>query len=182
MGLIAILLLCVFYLGLIIIIYEYYMLFSSKDEYTKQELKGVITGIPDHWMPLLSQFRLFPIYALTSLIVGILIPLLSYNWFFQSSIFSILLFIILPQVRRSYEPMKVTITDSIWDTIAAALSEYHEIMIVFFSIGTVASLTYCWIANRELSFLWFFVNAIIICVIIFFILVSIDKENNKDNR
>ncbi|HOE21543.1 MAG TPA: hypothetical protein PKJ69_11355, partial [Spirochaetota bacterium] len=92
------------------------------------------------------------------------------------------LFIILPQVRRSYEPVKVTITDSIWDIIAAALSEYHEIMIVFFSTGTVASLTYCWIANRELSFLWFFVNAIIICVIIFFTLVSIDKENNKDNR
>ncbi|HOT20043.1 MAG TPA: hypothetical protein PLX22_08855, partial [Spirochaetota bacterium] len=70
MGLIAILLLCVFYLGLIIIIYEYYTLFSSKDEYTKQELKGVITGAPDHWMPLLSQFRLFPVYALASLIVG----------------------------------------------------------------------------------------------------------------
>ncbi|HOJ27549.1 MAG TPA: hypothetical protein PL059_00590 [Spirochaetota bacterium] len=177
MGLLSIMLLCIFYTILIVIVYEYYKLFNSKDEYTKQELKQVVFLIPDHWIPLLSKFRLYPVYALTSLVFGILIPLLSTNWFFQSSVLCILLFIILPQIRRSYEPMKVTVSDSFVDTVATALSEYYEIILFFFSTGTLSSLTYTWVTEKELSFLWFMVNAIIICIIMFFMLASLDKEN-----
>ena len=180
MGLLSIFLLCIFYTGLIVIVYEYYKLFNSKDEYTKQELKQVVFLIPDRWIPLLSKFRLYPIYTLVSLIIGILIPLLSTNWFFQSSVFCILFFIILPQIHRTYEPMKVTVSDSFIDTVAAAISEYYEIILFFFSTGTLSSLTYTWVTEKELSFLWFLFNAIIICAIMFFMLASIDK-NDKGN-
>lgn len=177
MGLLSIILLCIFYASLIVIIYEYYKLFNAKDEYTKQELKQVVFLIPEHWIPLLSKFRLYPIYALVSLIFGILIPLLSTNWFFQSSVFCIILFIVLPQIRHSYEPMKVTVSDSFLDTVAAALSQYYEIILFFFATGTLASMTYTWVTEKELSFLWFMFNIIIICAIMFFMLASLDKEN-----
>ncbi len=177
MGLLSIVLLCIFYTIIIVIMYEYYKLFNSKDEYTKQELKQVIFLIPDHWLPLLSKFRLYPVYALLSLVFGILIPLLSTNWFFQSSVFCILLFIILPQIRRSYKPMEVTVSDSFYDAVAAAISHYYEIIIFFYSSGTLSSLTFTWITEKDLSFLWFLFNAIIIYSIMFFMLASMDKEN-----
>ncbi len=177
MGLLSIILLCIFYTALIVIVYEYYKLFNAKDEYTKQELQQVVFLIPDHWIPLLSKFRLYPVYALVSLVIGILIPLLSTNWFFQSSVFCIILFIILPQIRRSYEPMKVTVSDSFIDTLASAISEYYEIILFFFSIGTLSSLTYTWVTEKELSFLWFMFNVIIISAIILFMLASLDREN-----
>ncbi|MCX8125047.1 MAG: hypothetical protein N3F66_12920 [Spirochaetes bacterium] len=182
MGLVSIILLCIFYCSLIVIVYEYYKLFNAKDEYTKQELKQVVFLIPDHWIPLLSKLRLYPIYAFVSLIFGIVIPLLSTNWFFQSSIFCIILFIILPQIRRTYEPMKVTVSDSFMDTVASALSEYYEIILFFFSLGTLSSMTYTWVSEKELSFLWFLFNTIIICAIMFFMLASLDKENVYDSN
>jgi hypothetical protein len=76
--------------------------------------------------------------------------------------------------------MKVTVSDSFIDTVAAAISEYYEIILFFFSSGTLSSLTYTWVTEKELSFLWFLFNAIIICAIMFFMLASIDK-NDKGN-
>jgi hypothetical protein len=73
--------------------------------------------------------------------------------------------------------MKVTVTDSFVDTVAAAISEYYEIILFFFSSGTLSSLTYTWVTEKELSFLWFLFNAIIICAIMFFMLASIDKDD-----
>jgi len=73
--------------------------------------------------------------------------------------------------------MKVTVTDSFVDTVAAAISEYYEITLFFFSSGTLSSLTYTWVTEKELSFLWFLFNAIIICAIMFFMLASIDKDD-----
>lgn len=177
MGLLSVIVLCIIYTSLIVIVYEYYKLFNSKDEYTKQELKQVLFFIPNRWIPLVSKFRLYPIYALVSLIIGILIPLLSTNWFFQSSVFCILFFIILPQIHRTYEPMKVTVSDSFIDTVAAAISEYYEIILFFFSTGTLSSLTYAWVTEKNLSFFWFMLNAIITCTIMFFMLASIDKDD-----
>src|SRR6056297_661362 len=167
-----------------LLVFHYFQLFRSKEQYTRDELKNVIPSIPRYWDSLLQRYYLpgFIFSLVVSSVLGLLFPSIALNWFFQSAIIFIVLFIVLPYVKSYRENIMVTSSDNIGDIFSNVFTRYTEVILFGFGAGTFSSMTYQWTSHKELSFLWFLVNAAAILIIMVKILVDVSSIKEEKNN
>lgn len=168
MDIIVVVLIYFVYLFLLIFINYYLNLFTSKGEYTQDELKNVFPYFKDSWDTIRSKYALssFFLFLIFSSIVGIVIPLLTINWFFNSSILFIVVFFTFPYIKSYFEDRMVTESEDYRDNFANIFAKHSEIITIGFGIGLGSSMTYVWRNNIEVNSIWFLINFIVLSVLL----------------
>jgi hypothetical protein len=168
MDIIIVVIIYLVYLFLLIFINYYVNLFSSKGEYTQDELKSVFPFFKDSWDVIQSKYSLsyFFLFLILSSVIGIIIPLLTINWFFNSSILFIVVFFTFPYIKNYFEDRMVTESDDYRDNYANIFAKHSEIVTIGFGIGLGSSLIYMWRNNIEINSIWFLINIIILTILL----------------
>lgn len=157
----------------------YANLISTKDQYTKEELLKVFPYLEESRKKLSDKYP-FPKYLIilgAASLFGMLFPLLSSGMFFNSAILFIVLYLLTPIMTEHIESTKVNSSSEPMDEIANHFSAYAGIILLGFGAGTGTSLMYNWAQKKELGFLWFMFNLIIIVVLG---VMTINKELKEE--
>ena len=165
------------FLSVLIVMNYYINLWKSKNEYTKDEIKDVFPHFLSFLKIIGSQYSPVPflVLLLLSSLLGFLIPYIP-HWFFYSSIILIVMFLVFPIITNSIEQSKVMAAGDMKDIAANIFAKHSDIIIIGFGTGLGSSLIFRWGSLKEISFLWFLVNIIIISIIIELTLI---KSFNK---
>ncbi len=160
---IEILLIYIVYLVIVILSSYYVNLYISKDQFTKDELKEILPYLSKFWTRITGNYSILilGIVIIVSSFLGIIIPMLSNNWFFNSSILFVIMYLTFPLAKRNFDKAKVTTGGDISDTIVNIFAKYYTIILIGFGTGTATALMYNWGAYRIIHFLWFVINFII---------------------
>ncbi len=158
----------IIYLFIIITGYYYIDLIITRDEFTKNDLKSIGPYYKKIWSNIQERFSLpvMFLFLAGSALIGLLIPLFTYNWFVNSSIIFAVVFVVLPITKKYFEESQVTATENALDTSANIFIKYAEIIVFGFGAGTAATVMYNWGSSREINFIWFLINIIIITVLL----------------
>ncbi len=157
----------VFVLFLLSVAY-YVSLISSKDVYTREEIASVLPYISGSIGKLAEKYSAggFLLVFLLSALVGVSIPFLANNLFFNSCALFAILYLVLPIVRERFASARVAASEYYRDDIANFIAKYAGLVVVGFGSGNGAALMYVWATTRELGFLWLLLNLSILCVLL----------------
>lgn len=152
----------IFYIITVAVALYYYTLFSSKDQYTRDELKDVLPFLIDFFRKffLSGSFTGIFLILIISSLIGMIIPAISNHWISNSVIFSLILFFAMPIVKNHYEQIQVSTSESYSDTIVNVFVKYSLTITAGFIAGYGSMLVYNWAKVPEISFLWFLPNII----------------------
>ncbi len=158
----------IIFILVVIVAYYYSSLIMSKEQYTRDELKGVVTFLPKFLGKISEKysFVMFFITMILSSLIGMLPAAVSYHWFANSAILFGAVFAGLPVLKKNFEESRVTESVSYSDTAANFVLKYNESLIFGFGIGAGSMLISNWGSSREISFLWFILNLVIITVLL----------------
>lgn len=168
MNIFVLILLYVVYVFFLVVVSYYVNLFTSKQEYTQEELKNVFPYFSHTWDVISSKYStlsFFVILVLSS-VLGILLPFISKNWFLNSSILFIVVFFTIPYLRNYFEDRMVTESDNYLDNYVNIFVKHSDLITLGFGIGLGSALTYVWRNNVEISTIWFLINIIIVTVLL----------------
>lgn len=162
------LLIYIIFILVVIVAYYYSSLIMSKEQYTRDELKGVIYFFPVFLNKVSEKYSFVMFFAtmLGSSLIGMFPAAVTYHWFANSAILFGAVFAGLPVLKKNFEATRVTESESYSDTAANFILKYNEPLIFGFGIGAGSMLISNWGSSREISFLWFILNLIIITVLL----------------
>jgi hypothetical protein len=166
------------YTALILIANYYINLFSEKEEYTREEIKNIFPHITFCIEKIGSRYSFSTMIlclAISSLI-GMLFPLSSSHWFIQSAVLFTIIFFMFPIIKKNIEETRVNSSDSYSDSFANFFAKHTDIISFGFGMGFGSSFMYVWASNKELSFLWFILNIVIISIMLEFTVQKMIKE------
>ena len=168
---------------LLIILGNYYVhLFTSKEQYTREEIKNVTPYLLKCWNTVRHySLSMFLLLLLLSSFIGAMMPLIFQNWFFNSSIIFVPIFFFLPYLKKNYEQAQVTTPDDYSDAIVNIFVKYCDVLIVGFGLGLGAMLIYNWAVFKLVHFIWFFINIVAVTVLIFISIRNVQKRWKKFN-
>ncbi len=151
------------YLLIIFVIAYYARLISTKTEYTRQELTDIspLVQAVRGRMTMKYSASFVVILMLISSLMGILFSNIP-HWFFQSALLTLVLFIVLPQVQKRYQDRMVIDSGEVADTVANIFAKYCEFIILGYGTGFGAGFMYYWSTSREMFFLWFALNILVV--------------------
>jgi hypothetical protein len=140
----------------------------SKEQYTREELKGVIYFFPVFLGKISEKYSFVMFFAtmIAASLIGMLPPAVTFHWFANSAILFGIVFAGLPVLKKNFEASRVTESESYADTAANFVLKYNESLIFGFGIGAGSMLISNWGSSREISFLWFLLNLVIITVLL----------------
>jgi hypothetical protein len=175
---IEILLIYIVFLSILILGSYYVDLYLSKDQFTKEELKDVLPYLLKLWRKVSHSFSmlLLAVILAVSSLLGILFPMVSQNWFLNSSIIFLTMFFSFPVLKRNFDKTTVTVSGSYADTAMNIFVKYHNIILVGFGAGTASGLIYNWGAFKAVHFLWFLVNLIVLSILTGMVIKNILHE------
>ena len=164
----VLILLYVVYVFLLVVVSYYVTLFTTKEEYTQEELKNVFPFFSYTWEVVSSKYSLLSFFVILviSSVLGMIVPFISKNWFLNSSILFIVIFFTVPYLRNYFEDGMVTESDNSLDTYANIFVKHSDLIVLGFGIGLGSALTYVWRNNVEISTIWFLINIIIVTVLL----------------
>ena len=153
--------------SLLIIVNYYIHLFTTQDQYTRDELKNIFPYFNEISQTLQSKYSIFYLLLLSIVpsLIGIALPLLFNNWLINSSILFIIIFSTFPYLKSNFEKTKVTASDDYRDNFANIFAKHTEIITLSFGAGFGSSLIFVWGYTKEFSFIWFLINIVIIAVL-----------------
>lgn len=166
------------YLFLILAGYYYINLFISKEQYSKDELKNILPYFSQLWNKISSSYSILTlcIILLVLSIIGILIPMVSSHWIFNSSILFVVLFFVLPYLKKHYEKAQVAESDQYSDTVVNIFIKYTSIVLIGFGTGLGCALIYNWRSLININSLWFLLNIIVVSILLGITLNNLMKE------
>lgn len=178
MSLLFLLLVYFVYVLFLFVIHYYTDLISSKDQYTKEELSNILPAVVENWKVLSAMYTPsgMLIGLAASSIIGLLIPFISSNWFVNSSILVIVLYLVIPFIKEQIDSSMVHSSDNIADSVVNFFSKNAVIILLGFGSGTGASLMYNWAQKKDIPFLWFLVNLVAVTVLMEILLKKELKE------
>ncbi len=167
MALLNILIVYAVYLILVFVIAHYVNLFSSKSEYTRAELTDLkpLAGTVKKKLEMKYSPAFVIVSMLITSLVGLLFSLVE-HWIFQSALVAVLLFVIIPMVQKYIMDRMVIASDSSIDTFANIFAKYCNFIILGYGAGYGAGLMYYWSMTREMLFIWFALNIVVVTVIL----------------
>ncbi len=167
MALVNILIVYAVYLAIVFIIAHYADIFRSKTEYTRAELTDLkpLAGTVKKKL----EMKYSPVFVIVIMLIASLIGLLFSHiehWIFQSALLAVLLFIIIPVAQKYVLDRMVVTSDSSMDTFANIFAKYCHFIILGYGTGYGAGLMYYWSMTREMLFIWFALNIVIVTVLL----------------
>jgi hypothetical protein len=154
---------------IILLLGSYYVnLYLSKDHFTKEELKNVVPFLTQSLKKVMNShsMSIMIILLFVSSLLGILVTMLSENWFLNSSIIFIVMFLTFPLAKKNFDKVKVTIGGSYADTAINIFSKYYNFLLIGYGNGTASALMYNWGVYKAVPFLWFLINFIVISILL----------------
>lgn len=142
----------------------YIHLFTSQEHYTRDELTSIVPFLFRYWTRLSashSSFLVLVVFFACSF-AGMLLPMVSDGWFLNSSILFIVMFFVLPLLKKNFDKALVTTGGDFSDTAANMFSKYQQFIVIGFGCGTGTALMYNWGARDIINFPWFILNFIIL--------------------
>lgn len=167
MALLNILIVYAVYLVIVFIIAYYVELFRSKSEYTRQELTDLkpLAGTVKKKMEMKYSPLLVVIIMLIASIIGLLFSHIE-HWIFQSALVAVALFFVIPLAQKYIMDRMVIASDSSMDTFANIFAKYCNFIILGYGTGYGAGLMYYWSMTREMLFIWFALNILVVTVLL----------------
>lgn len=167
MALLNILIVYAVYLVLVFVIAHYAGIFSSKSEYTRDELTDLkpLAGTVKKKL----EMKYSPVFVIIIMLIASIIGMLFSHiehWIFQSALVVVLLFIIIPVVQKYIMDRMVVASDSSMDTFANIFAKYCNFIILGYGTGYGAGLMYYWSMTREMLFIWFALNIVVVTVLL----------------
>ncbi|MCX7679382.1 MAG: hypothetical protein N2316_09190 [Spirochaetes bacterium] len=178
MALLNILIVYIIYLILVFLIAHYVNIFSSKTEYTRDELTDLSPLAETVKRKLEMKYSPFFVIAIMLIcsMVGLLFSHIE-HWIFQSALIPALLFVILPILRKNIMSQMVIASDSTLDSAANIFAKYCHFIILGYGSGYGTGLMYYWSMTREMLFLWFAVNLVGVTVLLVITAIRIVHES-----
>ena len=170
--------LCSIYLILIVLGYYYANLFVTQDQYTKEELKNLLPYLKELWSKIGDKYPV-PVFLsvlIISTFFGIVIPMFFRHWIANSSIFFVILFFILPFVKKYLEKSQVAESENYSDTISNIFIRYMDIIIIGFGTGLGSALIYNWRDLPGIYSPFFLINIIIISIFLGYTVKNLLKD------
>ncbi len=150
---------------LLIIIGSYYAdLFASKDEYTKEDFKMILPSIMTMARRIQGGYTV-TVFIVTS-VIGMAVPLLSANIVVNSSLLFLVVYLLLPLVKKQLDKAKVINTESYSEKFLNNLMSISDVLIIAFGFGTGTGLIYSWSVLNTIPFLWFLLHLSIIILLL----------------
>ncbi len=173
--------LCVVYLFIVLVGVYYFTLLTMKDNYTKDEFKNVLPFFRKSWEKVSSDYPvpLFLSILVISVFFGVVIPMIFRHWVTNSSIFFVLLFFLLPVLKKYLEKSQVAESKSFSDNLSNLFIKYMDIIIIGFGTGLGSALIYNWRDLPEIYSPFFLINLIIISLFLGHIVKNVLKEGEK---
>jgi predicted ABC-type exoprotein transport system permease subunit len=170
--------LCILYLAFILVGVYYFNLITQKEQYTRDELKNVIPFFKESWKKVSSDYpaSLFLSILVISAFFGVVIPMIFRHWVTNSSIFFVILFFILPLVKKYLEKSQVAESKSYSDNLSNLFIRYMDIIITGFGTGLGSALIYNWRDLPEIYSPFFLINIIIISLFLGHTVKNVLKE------
>lgn len=106
------------YLVMLILGTYYVNLYLSKDNFTKDELKDVLPYLTKLWATVTTKYSMSIMLICLGVasLVGALLPLLSQNWFLNSGIIFIVMFLSFPFAIKNFNMSRITTGGTFYDT------------------------------------------------------------------
>jgi hypothetical protein len=166
--LIEIILIYLFYLVILILGSYYVNLYISQDQFTKDDLKNIFPYLTQFMNGIMNNYSMsiLAIVMIVSSFLGLILPILFQNWFFNSSILFIVMFFSFPLIKKNYDQAQVTTGGNLADTAMSLFMKYYNFVLIGFGTGTATALMHNWVVYKEIHFLWFLINLIAFSIFI----------------
>ncbi len=175
---IEIILIYILYLMIIVLGSYYVNLYLSKDSFTKEELKEVIPYLTKLWNKIKNNYSMTILLVCIGVasLIGILLAMLSQNWFLNSAILFVVMFFTFPLAKKNFDSAMITTGGNISDTAMGIFVKYQAVILIGFGTGTATGLMYNWGVYKSINFLWFLVNIIVMTIIIGMCIKEINNQ------
>jgi predicted ABC-type exoprotein transport system permease subunit len=156
----------------------YFNLITLKEQYTRDELKNVLPFFKESWKKVSLSYpvSLFLSILVISTFFGVVIPMIFRHWVTNSSIFFVILFFILPFVKKYLEKSQVAESKSYSDNLSNLFIRYMDVIIIGFGTGLGSALIYNWRDLPEIYSPFFLINIIIISIFLGHTVKNVLKE------
>ncbi len=160
------------YLFISFILTYYFHLFSTNNEFSRQQLSDIIPQLGNMLKKITSNY---PVLRLTGIIllsafIAIIILTIFKNWVINSALIPLIIYYTGPRLAIYFEETRVTITNSYGDILETVYSRYYRYIIIGFLGGFGTKLIDNWINIGSISFFWFIISFIINTALIILIL------------
>jgi hypothetical protein len=155
------------YLAIILVVSYYSWFLYSKPEYTRQELTNIKPMVETLRKRLSTRYGAGYVFIIM-LIFSTLGMLFAHipHWFFQSALLTIVIFLLFPVIQKRFQDQMVITSAEFSDTAANIFSRYCDIIFLGYGSGFGAGYMYYWNGNRDVFFLWFALNMVIVTALL----------------
>ncbi len=167
MSLIYLLMVYAVYLAVILVVSYYSWFIYSRNEYTRQELTDIKSLVETLGKRLSTRYGTGYVFLIL-LVFSTLGMLFSHipHWVFQSALLTIIIFLLFPVLQKRFKEQMVLTSTEFSDTAANIFSKYCDIIFLGYGSGFGAGYMYYWSGNRDVFFLWFALNIIIVTALL----------------
>jgi hypothetical protein len=154
-----------FLFALIIFTVNYYIhLVRIKDTYTRNEIVNPIPGLSVLFNNLSEKYTSLNFIMITAVFsfLGIILTFGISHWIGRSALIPFMMIILFPFFKKFFSDSQVSSYDNYGDVAKNLFIKYNDIIIFSYALGAATSLIYCWGALREIGFIWFLINLLII--------------------
>jgi hypothetical protein len=178
---IELILLFLAYLAVVMLGSYYVNLYITHDHFSKEDLKNVLPYLSDLWSGITnnSLAALIGILIVSSFL-GMLITMITNNWFLNSSIIFVILFLIFPLAKKSFDNARVTTGGGFADRTIEIFAKYYNFILIGYGAGTGTALMYNWGVYKSVPFLWFLINFIVISILIGLVIKNVANPELQD--
>jgi len=162
----------IIYSAISFILTYYFNLFTSKNEYTRQELSDILPQLGVMIKKITSNYSVVSLISilLLSAFIAIIILSIFSNWLINSAIIPLIIYFTGPKMAIYFEETRVTVSNNYADMLETVYSRYYRYIMAGFNAGFSTKLIDNWINAGAFSFYWFIINFVIITVLILLIL------------
>ena len=167
MALMYLLMVYAVYLAVVLVVAYYSWFLYSKPEYTRQELTNIKPMMETLVKRLSVRYGTAYVFVILLIFssIGMLFSHIP-HWLFQSALLTILMFLLFPLLQKRFQEQMVITSTEFSDTAANIFSKYCEIIFLGYGSGFGTGYMYYWNGNRDVFFLWFALNLVIVTVLL----------------
>lgn len=154
---------------LLVLVGNYYInIFLTQEQYSKEEMKNILPYLSQFWDKINKNYSLLTFFIILTIssFLGLIIPMLSSHWIANSSIFFMIIFFLLPYIKKYYEQSQVTSSDNYSDTITNIFVKYSDIIKIGFGTGLGTALMLNWRLLTHINSILFLLNILIIAILL----------------
>lgn len=158
----------------------YVQIFTSKENYTREELTSLapyFSQLRHHLRKKFNPMSLI-VFAITASLIGLALPFVRFHAITNSVLLFGVFSLILPIFQNHFNSSRVSVSEDITDSAAALFFRYSTVALLFFGIANAVGFTLSWTRHHQVSFLWLLVNLAIFAFLLIKIMGKLTPQRN----